>query len=74
MIRKAKAVWRGTGRDGQWGPLYRFGRARQDAIFFQNPLLEREGHKPREAHRRSACGLLHDGIGLSTAERGLHSF
>ena len=38
MIRKAKAVWRGTGRDGSGNLSTNSGRARRDPIVFQDPL------------------------------------
>ena len=38
MIRKARAIWRGTGRAGNGNLSTDFRRARQHALFIQDPL------------------------------------
>ena len=38
MIRKAKAIWRGTGRDGTGNLSTDFRRARQHTLFIQDAL------------------------------------
>ena len=63
MIRKAKAVWRGTGRDGH-GDTPPIPACCRDAFFVPDPLREREGHQPRGTDRCRACRLLHHGAGV----------
>ncbi len=64
MIRKAKAVWKGTGRRWQRPAVERIRRARRDALFVQDPLREREGDESRGVDRGGPCRLLHHGAGL----------
>ena len=73
MIRKAKAVWHGTGRAGNGNLSTDFRRARGDPVFVQDALREREGHQSRGVDRRRTCRMLHHGAGLSAAGRGLYA-
>ena len=65
MIRKAKAVWRGTGRDGDGDLSTDFGVLHEHAVFVSDPIREREGHQSRGADRRRPRRLLHDGARVS---------
>src|SRR5882757_4069712 len=54
-------------------PFDRFRRARQDALFVQDPLPEREGYQSRRVDRRRPCRLLHHGSGLPAPDCGFHA-
>ena len=71
MIRKAKAVWVGTGQAG-YGDL-----ATDSGVLNRTPYsieLASEVRRgpPRGAHRCGACWLLHHGARFSITERRLY--
>ena len=71
MIRKAKAVWRGTGRAGD-GNLSTESGVCPNPILLQNPFRKREGHKSGGIDRRRSRWMLYHGAGFSAADRWLH--
>ena len=61
MVRKGRAVWRGTGKDGTGDLTTDSGVLSHTPYSFRDPLRERAGHQPGGAHRRSPRRLLHHG-------------
>ena len=72
MIRKAKAVWRGTGRAGN-GNLSTDSGVLAETPYSFRTRFENEKVQLRRADRRRACRLLHHGACISAAERRLHA-
>ena len=72
MIRKAKAVWRGTGRAGSGNLTTDSGVLAETPYSFKTRFREREGHQPRRIDRCRPCRMLHDGPRLWAAGRRLH--
>ena len=73
MIRKAKAVWRGTGRAGNGNLSTNSGVLAETPYSFRTRFENGEGYQPRRADRRRACRLLHHGACISVAGRWLHA-
>ena len=65
MIRRAKAVWRGTGRAGT---LTDSGVLAETPYSFKT-RFENEKHQSRRAHGRGTRRLLHHGAGVWAASR-----
>ena len=73
MIRKAKAIWRGTGRAGNGNLSTDSGVLAETPYSFKTRFENEQGHQSRRADRRRACGMFHHGAGFSIAERRLHA-
>jgi len=72
MIRRAKAVWRGTGRAGNGNLSTDSGVLAETPYSYKTRFENEKGTNPEETDRRSACRMLYHGACLSTAGRGLH--
>jgi hypothetical protein len=73
MIRKAKAVWRGTGRDGNGDISTDSGVLAQTPYSFKTRFENEKGTNPERADCGRPRQLLHDGAGVRAAERWLHT-
>jgi osmotically inducible protein OsmC len=71
MIRRAKATWRGTGREGKGQLSTDSGVLAETPYSFRTRFAD-EKNQPRRTHCGRPRRLLHDGAGVSAAARWLH--
>jgi len=69
MIRKARAVWRGSGRGRKWRPFDRLWRACKHAVFIQNRFESEKGTNLR-SYSPPHTRVLHDGLGFRLQRAG----
>ena len=74
MIRKARAVWRGSGRAGNGELSSDSGVLANTPYSYRTRFENEKGTNPEELTRRRARRVLHDGLGLSIAGRGVHAY
>ena len=73
MIRRAKAVWRGTGRAGNGRLSTDSGVLAETPYSFKTRFENEKGTNPEELIAAAACRMLCHGARLSTAGRRLHT-
>jgi hypothetical protein len=71
VIRNAKAVWHGTGRDGTGHLSSESGVLAGTPYSFKTRFENEKGTNPERTDRRGTCRLLHHGAGLRPAGCGL---
>jgi hypothetical protein len=69
MIRRAKAVWRGTGRAGSGHLSTDSGMLAETPYSFKTRFENEKGTNPRRAQRRGTRRLLHHGAGVWAASQ-----
>ena len=72
MIRKANAVWNGSGRDGAGKLTTASGVLTDQNYGYRTRFESQPGTNPGGADRRGPRRLFHHGSGLPAAGRGLH--
>ena len=73
MIRKAKAVWRGTGRAGTGNLSTDFDVLAETPYSFRTRFENEKGTNPEELIAAAHAGVLHDGARLWAPGRWLYS-
>jgi osmotically inducible protein OsmC len=68
MIRKAKAVWRGAGRDGNGGLSTDSGVLASTPYSFKTRFENEKGTNPEELIAGCPCWVLYDGPRLRDAD------
>ena len=73
MIRRAKAVWRGTGRSGNGHLSTDSGVLAETPYSYKTRFENEKGTNPEDTDRRRACRMFYHGACLSDAGRRLHA-
>jgi lipoyl-dependent peroxiredoxin len=73
MIRKAKAVWNGTGRAGSGHLSSESGVLAETPHSIKTRFENEKGTNPRGTNCGRPCRLLHHGAGLRSAGRRLYT-